>query len=550
MYKEILVQHQDGTTRTVSLLGKRLTLGRSSDNDLSYPDDSAMSRRHLILERDEDDWILEDLGSKNGTQFNGQKFTGRKVLRAGDKISVGRVLIIYDPAPVGDETMVFVEDDATTAGGISTASVHTSLQEVVAAPEGGIAAVLTANALTGSPRIQALLDAGRQLANHSSLSELFPTILQLSIDAVGAQRGILMTLEGTELHVRAARGDGFRISRAVRDQVITKKQSLLVIDTAVDEMLKSSATIVAQEIKSLMAVPLQTAEKVTGLIYVDSPRIVRPFTPEDLTLLTVMSNIAAIRIEHARLMEVEQVERMMSKELEQAAEIQRNLLPKDPPIVEGFQLAGYSVACRSVGGDYFDYLRLPKGKMGVIVGDVAGKGLPAALMMSSLQARVQVLSEETEDIADFVTRLNRSVSASCPGNRFITFFIAMFDPANGEFSYCNAGHNPPFLIRKNGDVEQLEIGGPVLGILKQMQYQSGSGKLEPGDIIGMYSDGVTEARNPADDEFGDDPTMVQFVERRGNSAQEIVTGLFHHLEGFMSTAPAADDITLVVLKRT
>jgi len=549
MYKEILIQHQDGTTRTVSLLGKRLSLGRSSDNDLSYPDDSSMSRRHLILDRDEDNWFLEDLGSKNGTSFNGQKFTGRKVLTAGDKIAVGRVVIIYDPAPVGDETMMFVEDE-TTAGVISTASVHTSLQEVVSSPEGGIAAVLTANALTGSPRLQALLDAGAQLANHSSLSELFPVILQLAIDAVGAQRGILMTLEGGDLHVRAARGDGFRISRAVRDQVIEKKQSLLVIDTAADEMLKASATIVAQEIKSLMAVPLQTAEKVTGLIYVDSPHIVRPFTAEDLTVLTVMSNIAAIRIEHARLMEVEQTERMMAKELEQAAEIQRNLLPKDPPHVEGFQLAGYSVACRSVGGDYFDYIKLPKGWMGVIVGDVAGKGLPAALMMSSLQARVQVLSEETEDIADFVTRLNRSVTASCPGNRFITFFIVMFNPATGDFSYCNAGHNPPFLVRQNGTVEQLEVGGPVLGILKQMQYQSATGKLEPGDVIGMYSDGVTEARNPADDEFGDDPTMMQFVDRRSHSAQEIVTGLFNYLESFMSTAPAADDITLVVLKRT
>jgi serine phosphatase RsbU (regulator of sigma subunit) len=286
------------------------------------------------------------------------------------------------------------------------------------------------------------------------------------------------------------------------------------------------------------------------LIYVDMPDIIRPFTPEDLTLLTVLANTAAIRIEHARLVEVEHMERLMAKELEQAAEIQRRLLPRESPMLPGLDISGSSVPCRSVGGDYFDYVPLPGGRLGIMVGDVAGKGMSAALLMSSLQARVQVLAEEDEPLAKTVTRLNRSVAAACPDNRFITFFMAAINPSTGEFSYVNAGHNPPYLVRASGAVEALTEGGPIMGILRNITYQEAQGKLERGDVLAIFSDGITEASNLASDEYGEERLQQELIARRAESSAAIINAINRSVEKFVGDAPAADDMTLVVVRRS
>jgi len=269
------------------------------------------------------------------------------------------------------------------------------------------------------------------------------------------------------------------------------------------EALRQRLSIVEHSVRALMAVPLQTDNQVIGLIYVDSPQFPREFTSDDLNLLTVMANVAAIRIERDRLAEVEQAEKLMASELEQAAEIQRQFLPSTAPVLPGLELAGYNAACRTVGGDYYDFLPYPDNRVGVVIGDVAGKGMPAALMMTSLQAKVQALAETPGDPGVIVGRLNRSLVGTCPANRFITFFFAIIDASSGDIAFCNAGHNPPFLVRAGGGIERLEGGGPVLGILPAMTYQRRQCHMEPGDLLVLYSDGVTEAATPAGEEFED-----------------------------------------------
>jgi serine phosphatase RsbU (regulator of sigma subunit) len=538
MERQLRVEVEGGPVRRFALERPRITIGRSSENDLAYPDDPAMSRRHLLIELQDGDWWIEDLRSKNGTQLNGHKLTGRCRLELGDRIAVGRVTLAFEErGALDDHTVVFV-DEEISSDSTSISAEPQALEAALSAPEAA-----------GGNRVQALIEAGRELAQHRPLHELFPVILDLAVKSVGARRGVLTTLEQGALRVRAARGDEFRISRAVRDQVLTEKKSLLVLDTSQDERLRSSMTLVQEGVRSLMAVPLQTSDRVTGLIYVDMPDIVRPFTTEDLTLLTVLANVAAIRIEHARLVEVEQAERVMARQLEQAAEIQRNLLPREAPRVAGLDIAGGSVPCQSVGGDYFDYVEMPGGRLAVMVGDVAGKGMSAALLMSSLQARVQVLVEESQPLAALVTRLNRSVAAACPENRFITFFMAAVDPASGEFSYVNAGHNPPMLVRASGAVEKLAEGGPIMGILKQIAYGEAQGRLEPGDLLVIYSDGVTEAQNLAEEEFGEERLERELAAWRGQQSAAIVAGIHKALEKFVGEAPAADDITLVAVRR-
>jgi serine phosphatase RsbU (regulator of sigma subunit) len=299
-----------------------------------------------------------------------------------------------------------------------------------------------------------------------------------------------------------------------------------------------------------MAVPLQTEKRTIGLIYVDSPNMFRAFTKDDLSLLTVMANVAAIRIEHARLSEVEEIERRMARDLEQAAEIQGRALPGGAPKVAGADLAGYNAPCRTVGGDYYDFFSYPNGRVAMVLGDVSGKGMPASLMMMGLQARVQaLLADEPQNLAAVINRLNKITCQNCPSNRFITFFYCVLDPATGELGYCNAGHNPPVIVRANGAVEYLEGGGPVLGILSIANYSAYRVKLEPGDTLAIYSDGVTEATNAKDEEFGDEPFAAVLVANRHKGAAEIVAAVTQALTEFAAGSPPADDITLIVSRR-
>jgi serine phosphatase RsbU (regulator of sigma subunit) len=308
-------------------------------------------------------------------------------------------------------------------------------------------------------------------------------------------------------------------------------------------------SIVEQKVRSMIAVPLQTNDRVIGLIYVDSPHSIREFSREDLNLLTVMANVAAIRIEHARLNEIEEAERAMAKEMQQAALIQQGLLPSKPPAVPGLDICGKTTACRTVGGDYFDYLVFPDGRVGLLVGDVAGKGLSASLLMSSLQARVQVLFEDPDDLARKIGRLNKSLCGNCPDNRFITFFMTIIDPSTGELVFTNAGHNPPLLVRASGGCDKLAGGGIILGILPMAAYQESRQQMQSGDILVLFSDGVTEAPNPADEDFGDDRLEQLVASMRDRPAAEIVEAIEKAVAEFTQGAPAADDITVVVARR-
>jgi serine phosphatase RsbU (regulator of sigma subunit) len=456
MPREILIQASDGQSKTYQLTGDRVTLGRSSTTELCFADDAGLSRQHMALERDGEEWTV----------------------------------------------------------------------------------------------LKALIHAGQELAGNTPLAELFKKILDLSIEAVGAQRGVLMTLEGDRLVVRANKGEGFRISSAVRDRVLKEKNSLLVKDTQMDDAFRERLSIVEQKVRTLMAVPLQTKDHIIGLIYLDSPFFVREFTVDDLNLLTVMANTAAIRIENARLVEVEQAERIMARDLDQAADLQRRFLPSAPPDVPGVDIAGYNAPCRTVGGDYYDFFSYQNGRVALALGDVSGKGMPASLMMMGLQARVQqALIDEPEDLGLAMTRINKITCPKCPSNRFITFFFCVMDPATGELSYANAGHNPPFLVRATGEVSMLPGGGPPLGIIATAVFAEESMTMSPGDVLAIYSDGVTEAQNPNEEEFSEERFEAVLAANRKKSAGEIVIAVNRALGEWAQGGPPADDITMVIAKR-
>ncbi|MBV8819527.1 MAG: SpoIIE family protein phosphatase [Acidobacteriaceae bacterium] len=540
--QELLIHTPDGKVRVYPLDRDRIGLGRSSVNELCYPEDAGLSRQHLSIERNGKTWTVRDLGSKNGTMINGVRITGPQTAGPNDRITAGHLTLEFaaKQAPVLEKTVVFVEPPVSTTGSAST--VVTSLAGILGSDR----------EMEGGAHMKALIHAGKELAGLRPLDELFSLIMNLSIEAVGASRGVLMTIENKgELVVRAAKGDSFRISNTVRDQILNDRNSLLVRDARLDQAFAERMSIVEQQVRSILAVPLQTDTRVIGLIYLDSPHFVHEFTKDDLNLLTVMANVAAIRIEHARLAEVEQAERLLAKELEQAAVIQRGLLPTIAPVVPGLDLAGYNTPCRTVGGDYYDFLTYEDGRVAILVADVAGKGMPAAMLMSSLQARVQVLFDEPTNLAAVVTRLNKIIHTNCPSNRFITFFAGVFDGRTGDLTYCNAGHNPPLVLRSGGKVEELKSTGMILGILPAAKYGQNVCHLEPGDVIGFFSDGVTEACCPdSEAEFGEERLARILAEFHNCPAQMICDKVQQRLTEWMGPVPPADDVTLVIAKRT
>ncbi len=523
-------------------LTDRLSVGRSSAAELCFPEDAGLSRQHFAFEQEGDDWTIQDLGSKNGTFVNYIPLKGKLALQPGDRITAGHLVIVYSPdAQAAPGVVVFEGGDKESP---SSTTVVTSLEGALAHPTMAYQAGPKASA-----PMQALIRAGQELTKNQTLAELFPVILDLAVEAANAQRGVLMILEHGILTAKAHKGEGFRISSAVRDRVLQEKTSMLVRDAQLDDAFKARMSIVEQKVHTMMAVPLQTKDDIIGLLYVDSPFVLREFTKDDLNLLTVMANVAAIRIETARLQVVEEAERLLKRDLSQAAEIQKGMLPATAPTVAGADLAGFNAPCRTVGGDYYDFFPYGEGRVGLALGDVSGKGMPASLMMMALHARMQVLAEDPGELGKFMTRLNKATCVNCPSNRFITFFFASMDAAGGDIAFANAGHNPPIVIRASGESEMLEGGGPVLGILSIAAYSEMHTRLEIGDMLVLYSDGVTEATNLEFEEYGEERFIAVLRENRTRPASEIVDAVTKSLAEFTAEAPQADDITLLVARR-
>jgi serine phosphatase RsbU (regulator of sigma subunit) len=540
--RELQILSPDGKSRAVPLDFKRITIGRSGAADLCFADDNGLSRQHLAIEEEGGSWVLRDLGSKNGTTLNGAKVTAPMPLKPGDRIMAGHLIVICDGGSPSRPLVIFdpLDDDGEST---SSSTVITNLEGVIG-PEAaddrqGVAAA----------QVSALIRAGNELASYRPLPELFRFILDLAIQAVNADRGVLLTLEDSGLEVRANKGEGFHISRAVRDRVLNSGSSVLVRDTSIDDAFRERRSIVEQNIRTLMAVPLQTRDQIIGIIYVDSPSLQREFSKDDLSVLTVMANVAAIRIEQTRFAELEQARQLMARDLEQAAEIQKSFLPSVAPVVRGLDVAGHNAPCRTVGGDYFDFFRYGESRVALVLGDVSGKGMPASLLMMGLQARVQVLIEEPKNLAEAMTRLNRITSANCPSNRFITFFSCIVDGDTGEVAFCNAGHNPPLIVRKSGEVEELSGAGPVLGILGSIEYAEYRTHLDEGDTLVIYSDGVTEAANPEGEEFDTERLGAAVQRSRTEPAGAIVEAVNRAVADFTAGAPQSDDITLIVARR-
>jgi phosphoserine phosphatase RsbU/P len=268
-----------------------------------------------------------------------------------------------------------------------------------------------------------------------------------------------------------------------------------------------------------------------------------------LQLLKLIADVASIRIENVRLLEVQQEQKRLANELAVASEIQLRLHPAAPPALPGYDMIGVSFPCYEVGGDYFDFIEKRDGRYVIALGDVSGKGTGAALLMSSVHAAVRAHTTTRLSASEVVGEINQYIYDNTPANRYVTLFYSELDPRTHQLTYINAGHNSPLLVRASGEVTTLDIGGFPVGITPFCDYREGWVELEPGDVMVIYSDGVTESVDEQEEEFGE-ARLIEIVQRnRGRTAAGLRDRIDEALAKFVGKAKSVDDLTLVIVKR-
>jgi serine phosphatase RsbU (regulator of sigma subunit)/pSer/pThr/pTyr-binding forkhead associated (FHA) protein len=528
------------------------TIGRSSANDLPIAD-KMLSRQHARIIRDGNGGLsIEDLGSRNGTFVNGERLVALIPLKSGDRITVGGVTLK-------------VESESTTRVRIDEQAGDDPLDNTILKAS----AELLRKPTQTDPRLPAeklskLIESLRvvneltiELLRDVSVDELLKFLMDKVFETLMPDRGVVLlrstaTGELIPAVVRVAEGisaDDIRLSKTLVASVVEKKNGLLLMDTTTGSGVSLADSIRIAGIKSVLAAPLENDGDVVGLIYVDVRMGHRSFEEADLRLLTSLANVAAAKIQNARLQAEAVEKRQMDREFALAREIQQRLLPDDPPEVKGYELHGSNTASRQVSGDYFDFRVRPDGKVYAAIADVCGKGVGPALLMASLQASFHAWADESVAVAEMTGRLSEAISRRTGPDRFITFFLVLLDPPSGEIEYTNAGHNPGLLLRGDGLVEELSSHGLPLALFPGKPYGSSKLALQPGECLYLYTDGLTEANNPEGEEFGLPRLKNCLAGQVGRTALEIEAALGAALDEHVRGEPFADDRTILMVRR-
>lgn len=299
-----------------------------------------------------------------------------------------------------------------------------------------------------------------------------------------------------------------------------------------------------------LALPLRQHGETCGALCLGPKRTGQPYTPGDVEFLSALGNLALVSIQNSFLVE-EQIEKeRLEEEMRLARRIQERLLPQQIPEVEGYQVAALAEPSRAVGGDYYDLVRLEGDRLLAAVADVTGKGVPASLLMANLQASLHVMLPMDVNIEQAAGHINRVICENTDYDKFITFFFSILHRESGKLDYVNAGHNPPMLVRADGSIELLEKGGLLLGVMKNLAYERGTVELAPGDVVAMFTDGVTEAMSPDGEEYHEDRLTAVLEKNHDRSADEILKAVREDVAAFTGPVTTlSDDLTMVVLKR-
>ncbi len=533
---EVRLEVTDALGRRVVPVSKAsFEIGRRETNDLRLAG-SEVSRDHAQIANESGKFVLRDRNSRYGTFVNGEQITER-TLAHGDRVRLGRT---------GGAEMVFLID-ATEAPAIEKS---------------------TTTAIGDLRQITALLEGLRALGSGRVLDDVLALVLNSAIEVSGAERGfIMMAGAGNELEFKMGRGRGrvtlsggsFATSRKIPDDVFRTGEPRLVADLLDGELANVHMGTVALGIRNVLCVPLKLVryldradaaeeERRIGVLYLDSREKGILLSNSTRTALETFATEAAVAIENARLYRETMEKARLEQEMRIAAEIQQALLPKMARDAPYFTAAAASLPCRSIGGDFYDYVDLPDGAAGFVLGDVAGKGPPAALLSALMQGMFAAQAARSEPPSTTMSRVNLALYRRGIESRFVTLMYGALSP-DGRLTYCNAGHNPPLIISERGDnVRRLECGGPIVGLFEGAPYDEETVLLVPGDWLIVFSDGVSEALSADGDEYGESRIVTVVQQNATVEPQQLLEAIFADVRAFATGAAQSDDITAMVLR--
>lgn len=518
-------------------------------------DIGAVSRQHAQIVRTPLGFFLEDLNSRNGTFLNEQRVHGRQPLKDGDRIRICDLVFVFHEGPEGGKVG---EGDITEAAWVEDEDRFRSGSTIMSRLD----ATATGNRLQVNPeaKLRALMEIPQHLRKAIGLDQVLEKVLDSLFNVFPhADRGfvILRDQQTGKLIPRAVRTrksedrEHLRISRTIVNAVVQSRQAILSADVATDSRFDLSQSIADFPIHSVMCVPLIGSDKeVLGVIQMDTRQRKARFTQEDLEVLASVAFLVGMVVENAMLHEASVREELLRRELALAHQVQQGFLPSAPPVIDGYLFFDHYDPAHEIGGDYFDYITLPARRLAVVLADVSGKGIAAALLMAKLSAEMRycLVSEGSPHAA--LKRLNNVFCSERWEDRFITLILVILDPVTHRFWLINAGHHPAILRKAKGHLELLgeNHSGLPIGDPKNGEYEMETGSLEPGDVLVLFTDGVIDALNERDEAFGQDRLLSTIREATGGP-KEIGNALVNAVHRFVGSRTQTDDICLVVFGR-
>jgi serine phosphatase RsbU (regulator of sigma subunit) len=524
---------------------EELVIGRSSKCGLSIRD-RFLSRRHARLHREDETWLIEDLGSRNGTFVNGRSIEGPEAVRPGDVLtmSASRIEVVGEGG---------VEESVPTAAKLRPAS--DVLQKTTTPPPAGDGTASQA-LRRYADRLAIINEVHHALAGPITLDELLDLILDRVFEHLRPEHGAIFLKKERGGYERAA---GRSVPDAVGELVCSERlvqevaergMAALVLDAQTDLRFTGAASMLNAGVRSLIAAPLLDPKGAVGFMVLCSNAALREFSDDDLELLVTLASVAAMRIRNVALAEGAAERQRLEWELKQARRIQVGLFPQELPELPGYELYAGNVPSRGVSGDYYEVIERADGAECVLlVADVSGKGMSASLLTGYLEALTSVPIEAGLAPHEVFNRISGPLCRRTPPDRFATVVMVVLRPRTGELLWANAGHDPALLVRNDGGRQWLEPTGLPLGLIEGAAYSTRETALGPGDLLVLYTDGYTEATSPEAGEFGNDRLAESCTVRRGDALAAIARALELELDSFCAGSPASDDRTLVMVRR-
>lgn len=551
-----LILLQDGSSTQYAINKPEFVIGRLPECDIQLQS-NLVSRRHARVFKSADGMYLEDLGSGNGTTLNGQRVDKSVKLKHDDRIKIGPMLLRFELEKPPANTSI-----AQTLLGRPALNFHIQEDESGSTIMGSLESPTTFGFLEVRPqeKLKAIIEISRALAGTIEVERILPLILD-TLFAIypAADRGcILLKDERTGglvpramKHRRPDGDDSVKLSRTILKKVLEEKQAILSADAGSDSRFTASESISSLTIRSMMCVPLLDLQgDPIGIINVDTLNPLKQFKNDDLDIMVAIAGQAALSYETARLLSSFVEKKKQDSEMRIAADVQHALLPADLPHVGDYEFFAAYEAAQAVGGDYYDIIPLEGGKLCLAFGDVAGKGVPASLVMSRLSAVVRSTVEFVHDAAEAVTRINDHMCAKAVEGRFVTFVLVILDTVQHTMSLVNAGHMSPLIRKTDGTVEEFsdEAIGLPLGVMEGYTYASVSRDLHAGETVVIYTDGVSEAMNPKNELYTIEH-LREFVSKGKSQCSLLGPAIREDVKRHAAGRAQNDDITLMVFGR-